>query len=52
MVKNKEFGRMVAWKGQDVASVPLLDAIKDYNTVDPNSFTVKAAKKIGISFGD
>jgi len=52
MMLNKEFGRMVAWKGQDVSSVPLLDAIKDYNTVNPESFTVKAAKGIGISFGD
>ncbi|MDH5366067.1 MAG: ATP-dependent 6-phosphofructokinase [Cyclobacteriaceae bacterium] len=52
MVLNKEYGRMVAWKSQDVVSVPLLDAIKDYNTVNPDSFTVKAAKGIGISFGD
>lgn len=52
MVLNKEYGKMVAWKSQDVVSVPLIAAIKDYNTVDPNSFTVKAAKGIGISFGD
>ena len=52
MVLNEEFGKMVAWKGQDVVSVPILNAIKDYNTVDPNSFTVQAAKGIGISFGD
>lgn len=52
MVLNKEYGKMVAWKGQDVATVPLADAIRDYNVVDPNSFTVNAAKRIGISFGD
>lgn len=52
MVLNKEYGRMVAWKGHDVVTVPLLDAIKDYHTIDPNSFIVNAAKGIGISFGD
>lgn len=52
MVLNKEFGKMVAWKSHDVTSVPLIDAIKDYHVVDPDSFTVNAAKGIGISFGD
>ena len=52
LVLNKEYGKMVAWKNNDVTAVSLLDAIRDYNTVNPNSFTVAAAKKIGISFGD
>lgn len=52
MVLEKEYGKMVAWKSHDVVSVPLIEAIKDYHVVDPNSFTVNAAKGIGISFGD
>ena len=52
MVLNKEYGRMVAIRNNDIISVPLLEAIKDLHTVDPNSFTVKAAKGIGISFGN
>lgn len=52
MVQDKDYGKMVAIRNNEIISVPLLDAIKDLHTVDPNSYTVQAAKGIGISFGD
>ena len=49
---EKKFGHMVALKNNTITSVPLDEAIKDYNFVNKNSDLVKAAKGLGISFGD
>jgi ATP-dependent phosphofructokinase / diphosphate-dependent phosphofructokinase len=46
------FGRMVALKNNTIASVTLEEATKKYNFVDKNGYIVKAAKGLGISFGD
>lgn len=52
MVLDQEFGKMVAFRGNDITTVPLIDAIKEYNYIKKDSYLVKAAKGIGISFGD
>ena len=52
MVLEKKFGRMVSYKNNDITDVPIIDAISQYNYVDVNSFMVKAARGLGISFGD
>ncbi|MCA4893437.1 MAG: ATP-dependent 6-phosphofructokinase [Cytophagales bacterium] len=46
------FGRMVALKNNTIASVTLEEATEKYNFVDKNGYLVKAAKGLGISFGD
>lgn len=46
-----DFGRMVALRNNEFTSVPLKDAIKAYNTVDPAGMLVKSARGLGISFG-
>jgi 6-phosphofructokinase 1 len=46
------FGRMVALKNNTIASVTLEEATEKYNFVDKNGYIVKAAKGLGISFGD
>jgi ATP-dependent phosphofructokinase / diphosphate-dependent phosphofructokinase len=46
------FGRMVALKNNTIASVTLEEATEKYNFVDKNGYIVKAAKGMGISFGD
>lgn len=51
MVLEKKFGRMVAFHNNDFIHVSLDEAIKEYNYVDPNSFLIKAARGLGISFG-
>ena len=52
LAKEKKFGRMVAFKNNEVSSVTLDEATKEYNGVSKGSPLVKAAKGLGISFGD
>ncbi len=49
---EEKFGYMVALKGRDIVSVKLEDAIKKLKKVPDNCELVKAAKALGISFGD
>lgn len=49
---EKNFGRMVALKNNTVTSVSLEEATQDSNTVKKDGYLVKAAKGLGISFGD
>ncbi|HEY5690793.1 MAG TPA: ATP-dependent 6-phosphofructokinase, partial [Cyclobacteriaceae bacterium] len=51
MVLEKNFGKMVSFHNNKFTQVSLSDAIKDYNYVDPNSYLVKGARGLGISFG-
>jgi ATP-dependent phosphofructokinase / diphosphate-dependent phosphofructokinase len=50
-LENK-FGYMVALKNNTITSVSLTDATDSYHIVDKNDYLVKAAKGLGISFGE
>ena len=52
LVLEKEFGKMVALRDRKIISVPIVDAIEEYNLVDLNSDLVHTAKKVGICFGN
>lgn len=52
LVANKQYGYVVSMTNDKVVPVPLSEATDGIKTVDPNSKTVQAARKIGISFGD
>lgn len=52
MVLDKEYGRMASYRNNEITSVSLKDAISNYNLIKKDSYMVKAAKAIGISFGD
>ncbi|RKD32782.1 6-phosphofructokinase [Lacrimispora algidixylanolytica] len=52
LIKNKEFGNMVAVQNNDIVSMPLAEVAGKLKTVDPQCSIVKEAKMIGISFGD
>ncbi|MBT1702503.1 6-phosphofructokinase [Chryseosolibacter indicus] len=52
LVLEKGFGRMVAYKNNNITSVTLEEATKEYNFVSKDSYLVKAAKGLGVSFGD
>jgi ATP-dependent phosphofructokinase / diphosphate-dependent phosphofructokinase len=52
LVLENNFGRMVALKNNSITSVTLEEATKEYNSLKKDSFLVKAAKGLGISFGD
>ena len=52
LVLQGEFGKMVAYRNNAVASVTLAEATKEPSFVSRNSAVVKSAKSLGISFGD
>lgn len=52
LVLEKKFGRMVAFRNNTISDVTLDEATKDYNFVNKDSYLVRAAKGLGISFGD
>ena len=52
LILNQEYGQMVAARNNDITSVPIIEAIKDYNYVKLDSFLIEAARRMGISFGD
>jgi 6-phosphofructokinase 1 len=52
LVARGEFGTMVCLRAGKIVTVPLLEAIGVYKTVDCNSDYVRAARGVGISFGD
>jgi 6-phosphofructokinase 1 len=45
-------GVMVSLQGSDITTVPIEEAIKDIRRVPPDDFMIKAARSIGITFGD
>jgi 6-phosphofructokinase 1 len=47
-----EFGKMVAFKNNTVSYVSLEEATREANFVKKDSYLVKAAKGLGITFGD
>ena len=51
MVKAEKFGYMVCYRGGEIESIPIGDAIGGFKAVDPDGETVKAAEALGISFG-
>jgi len=52
LVLQKDFGKMVTFRNNDISAVPIKDAIKQTNLVDLNSNIVHSARGLGISFGD
>jgi 6-phosphofructokinase 1 len=49
---EKKFGRMVAFRNNSITDVTLEEATKEQHVVGKDSFTVRAAKGLNISFGD
>jgi 6-phosphofructokinase 1 len=52
LVHAKDFGKMVALRGDSIVSVPLRDAVATPKLVDPDSEIVRTARSLGTSFGD
>ncbi|MGC8866431.1 MAG: 6-phosphofructokinase [Bacteroidales bacterium] len=52
LVIEGRFGEMVSYQHPYITSIPLKDAIKRYNFVDPDTALIKTARGLGISFGD
>ena len=52
LIAQEKYGHMVAWQNRKVVAVPVEDAIKTYEKVDPNGTLVRTARGLGVSFGD
>lgn len=52
MAIEGEFGKMVAFKNNDIVTVSLKEATEAYNFVPLDSYLMKTARGVGISFGD
>ena len=52
LVIERQFGHMVCYRPPNIEDVPIIDAVNQLSTVDPESSVVQAAVALGISFGD
>lgn len=52
LAARKEFGQMVALQKNEIVSVPIRDAVSRLKSVSPAGQMVRAARSLGISFGD
>lgn len=52
LVARKDFGKMVALRGDRIISVPIADAVSRPKYVDPDGDIVREALSLGVSFGD
>ncbi|HEY9636153.1 MAG TPA: ATP-dependent 6-phosphofructokinase [Coleofasciculaceae cyanobacterium] len=52
LIAAEKYDQMVTWQNRQVVSVPIAEAISQYQAVDPNDTLVKTAKGLGICLGD
>ena len=52
LIKDGRFGEMVALQNNEITSVAIADAVKEYNHVGLDHYLLKTARSLGISFGD
>jgi phosphofructokinase-like protein len=52
LMAQGKFGQMVCLQGEEIASVPIKEAIKGNKLVDSKGELVRVARSLGISFGD
>ncbi len=52
MAQNKDYGKMVSLRSNQLETVSLEDATSRYNFVDQDNYLLKTARAMGMSFGD
>lgn len=52
MIAEKDFGKMVVWRNNQIESVPIETTIDIYNVVDSKGILLKTAKSLGIYVGE
>lgn len=52
LIINKNYGNMVAVKGEEIVAVPLSEVAGKIKTVPVDSPVISSAKELGISFGE
>ena len=52
LISQGKFGRMVSYQQYQVGDVAIEEAVNQLRLVDPHSEIIRAARSVGISFGD
>ena len=52
LVLDRQFGKMVALRGDEIVPVAIRDAVSRMKYVDPDGPLVESARDVGVSFGD
>lgn len=52
LIASEDFGSMVAYRGNQVGSVRISDAVGRLKTVPPDGMLVRTARALGVSLGD
>ena len=52
LIKNKDFGKLVVMRNNEVTAIPMEESAGKLKYVSPDDSVVKYAKRLGISFGD
>ncbi|MEA2783285.1 MAG: ATP-dependent phosphofructokinase / diphosphate-dependent phosphofructokinase [Rhodospirillaceae bacterium] len=52
LIAEGRFDRMVTWNDRRVGDVPIVDAIRHYQAVDPQGTLARTARGLGVCLGD
>jgi 6-phosphofructokinase 1 len=52
MIRDKQYGHMVAYRHPDIVSIPLEQAVGTYNYINQDHYLLKTARGNDISLGD
>jgi len=52
LIGQRQFGKMVALRGDEIVAVNIRDAVSNPKYVDPDGQMVMTARSLGVSFGD
>ncbi len=52
LIDNEDFGKMAAFRNNRVESTTLKEAISQYKVLKPDSYLIRTARTVGVSFGD
>jgi ATP-dependent phosphofructokinase / diphosphate-dependent phosphofructokinase len=52
LIAEEKYDHMVTWQNRQIVSVPIADAIAQYQAVNPKGTLVKTARGLGIYLGD
>ncbi|HXG68099.1 MAG TPA: 6-phosphofructokinase, partial [Blastocatellia bacterium] len=50
-IAHGKFGHMVAWRANEILTVPLSECVTNIKTVPPDYYLIGVARDTGISFG-
>ena len=52
LIKEKDYGKLVVYKGNQVTAIPLSESAGKLKYVSPDDDIIAEARTLGISFGD